>query len=268
MSRSRILLTGDDGYQSLGTRLLAHVLREKFDLTIAGTITQQSAVGGKISLKDGFKWGSAEVDGTPAFWVEGTPVDAMELMACYDIPSFDFVISGVNWGANLGGAVYSSGTFNAAVAAIVRGTARQAVAISWDLPPEFYTMHHDKKHSLEEYLQYPGHTIKELLTQCIDEKLWGAQLLNINLPQQPAQHVRVTKLLEDVRQIYDYSGKEFGKEGRFTFDGADRVFKNDIDQVYDVRALTDGYISLTPCQVDLVQPKLYQSLQKVQFKIK
>ena len=47
MAKKRILLTGDDGYQSLGTRLVAHVLRENYDLTIAGTVSQQSAVGGE-----------------------------------------------------------------------------------------------------------------------------------------------------------------------------------------------------------------------------
>jgi broad specificity polyphosphatase/5'/3'-nucleotidase SurE len=33
-------LTGDDGYKSLGTRLLINSLAEKYDLTIVGTKSQ------------------------------------------------------------------------------------------------------------------------------------------------------------------------------------------------------------------------------------
>lgn len=97
MAKKRILLTGDDGYQSLGTRLVAHVLRENYDLTIAGTVSQQSAVGGKISLADGFNWEKTTVDGIKAYWVDGTPTDAMELMGAADEEPFDLTISGMNW---------------------------------------------------------------------------------------------------------------------------------------------------------------------------
>lgn len=267
MSKLRVLLTGDDGYQSLGTRLLAKLLKEDYDVTVAGTVVQQSAVGGKISLQSGFNWGKSEVEGVPAFWVEGTPVDAMELMACYDQKPFDVVISGINWGANLGGAIFSSGTVNAAIGAVVRGSATKGLALSWDLPPEFYTMHHDKKHQLDEYLEYPGNVAKQIIDLVLKNELWGSKLMNINFPYKATTELRVTKLLEDVRMIYDYSEKVSGDQDHFSFEGADRVFKKDIDPVYDVRALTDGVISLTPCQVDLVNNTLYQKLQSTNLQL-
>lgn len=267
MSKLRLLITGDDGYQSLGTRLLVKLLKDEYDITVAGTVVQQSAVGGKISLQSGFNWGKTEVEGVSAFWVEGTPVDAMELMACYEQPAFDVVLSGINWGANLGGAIFSSGTVNAAVGAIVRGSVPKGIALSWDLPPEFYTMHHDKAHSLDEYLEYPGKAAQSLIKHAISAQLWGAQFLNVNFPYKPTTEVRVTRLLEDVRSIYDYSTKVTGDQDHFSFEGADRVFKKDIDPVYDVRALTDGFISLTPCQVDLVNLNLFHELQSTNLSL-
>lgn len=45
--KKKILLTGDDGYDSLGTRLLVRGLRDEFDLKIAGTKDQMSGVGGE-----------------------------------------------------------------------------------------------------------------------------------------------------------------------------------------------------------------------------
>lgn len=265
--RPRILLTGDDGYQSHGTRLLAHFLREGFDLTIAGTVAQQSGVGGKVSIATGFNWGRAEVDGIPAFWVEGTPVDTIELLANFEIEPFDVVISGINWGANLGATLANSGTVNAAIGSLVRQLTKQAIAVSWDLPPEFYTMHHDKEHSIVEYLEYPGKVIDRLLRQCIKEKLWGAQFLNINLPQKPTTQVKVTRLIEDVRQVYDQPFKHSGESGHFSYADSGRVFSKTLDQVYDVRALTDGYISISPCLVNLVHEEAFQKLQKAPFQL-
>lgn len=267
MSKPRLLLTGDDGYQSLGTRLLIKMLAAEFDLTVAGTVTQQSGVGGKLSIHSGFRWGKTEVDGVPAFWVEGTPVDAMELMASFDLEPFPYVVSGINWGANLGGAVFSSGTVNAAMAAVVRGAARQALALSWDLPPAFYTLNHDQAHLLVEYVAYPGQVAASLIKECLAHQLWGAAWLNINFPQQPTTAVSVTKMLADVKSIYGATPRQTGNEGVFSYAGTDRLFSNTIDPVYDVRALTDGYISLTPCHVDLVQPPVLAKLQHHRFQL-
>jgi 5'-nucleotidase len=265
MAKPRILLTGDDGYQSHGTRLLIKMLRDDYDLTVCGTVTQQSAVGGKVSLASGFKYGKKEVDGIPAYWVEGTPVDAIEIASSLFDEPFDFAVSGINWGANLGTAVYSSGTVNAAVGAIARGASKQSIAISWDLPPEFYTMHHDKDHSIEEYFEYPGQVTKKLLTFCIENKLWGADWLNINLPQQPSNKVKLSQMVVDVQQIYDYSTRLKDEEGHYSFLSHGRVFSNDLSEEYDVRALTDGYISISPCKLSLVDQEKFERMKTVEF---
>lgn len=41
MAKKRVLLTGDDGYNSLGTRLVIAALKESYELQIAGTLRQQ-----------------------------------------------------------------------------------------------------------------------------------------------------------------------------------------------------------------------------------
>jgi 5'-nucleotidase len=265
----RLLLTGDDGYQSLGTRLLVHVLRDLYDVTVVGTVTQQSAVGGKLSLADGFNWGKTEVDGVSAYWIDGTPTDGMEFISCLKDEKFDLTISGVNWGANLGTAVYGSGTVNAAIGSIVRGVTDQAIAVSWDLPSQFYLMRHDVEHSLDEYLEYPGKTLRQVLQQCIENNSWGVELLNINFPQKPTTEYRITKLTQRAKLIYNDEGKEIvGSEGYFTFQKSNRVYMNDIPDEYDVKALTNGFISISPCHVDLLDETQYQKLQSIQLEVK
>jgi 5'-nucleotidase len=262
MTSPRILLTGDDGYQSPGTRLLAHVLKKKYDVTIAGTQSQQSGVGGKLSISTGFNWGKTEVDGVPAYWVDGTPVDAMELMAARQ-DFFDLVISGINWGGNFGSAIMNSGTVNAAIAAFTRGVAPHSIAISWDLPPEFYTMNHQKNQQLDEYFDYPGAAIAQLLDRTIEAKLWGAQFLNINLPQRKTEKVKVTRLTKSVNEAYEQLPPPQEGGGHYSFAGNGRVFSKSIDPVYDVRAVTDGFISLSPCQLNLLHDEAFQNLQNV-----
>lgn len=268
MSKRRILLTGDDGYQSHGTRLLSHFLKDTYDVTIAGTIEQQSGVGGKVSITSGFNWGKSVVDGVPAYWVDGTPVDAMELMSNMGQPPFDVVISGINWGGNFGASLMNSGTVNAAIGALGRGVAPKSIAISWDLPPEFYTMHHDKDHSLESYLDYPGTIIQQILNQAIEAELWGAQFLNINLPKEKTTRVQVTKPTFDILDVYDQVQRPVGQEGHYSFASSGRVFSKDVNPLYDVRAVTEGFISLTPCHLNFLHEEAYQKLQNVQFTLK
>jgi len=103
MSKKSILLTGDDGYDSLGTRILIHVLKKSYTLFIAGTKRQQSGVGGHKSITGTGEWGVENVDGVPALWVDGTPVDAIEAAKSWYTKPFDYIVSGINWGINVWG---------------------------------------------------------------------------------------------------------------------------------------------------------------------
>jgi 5'-nucleotidase len=113
MGKKRILLTGDDGYKSIGIRLLISLLRDDFDLKIAGPKVQQSGAGGKINLSGG-KWERVEVDGIEGVSVTGSPSDAVEVARTIYGNSFDLVISGLNYGANVGTG-FASGTVGAGV---------------------------------------------------------------------------------------------------------------------------------------------------------
>lgn len=254
----RILLTGDDGYNSLGTRLLAHFLKSNYELTIVGTLTQQSAVGGKLSLATGFTWGKTQVDGVTAFWVDGTPADAMEFATDYFMDeAFDLILSGINWGANLGSALFASGTVNAPLRGLATNLAPHAIAFSWDLPPEFYFFHHDIAHGLEEYLQYPGELIVPILHQCIAQDFYSTPLINVNFPQKPAQLMKITHLLADATKIYEYGPKITGDEGQFIYKGG-RVYDPNLDPLSDVKAVTDGFVSVTPCKFDILADDVYR----------
>jgi 5'-nucleotidase len=264
-----IILTGDDGYNSAGTRLLIHILRKNYKLQVIGTRHQQSAVGGKISLADGFQWCETTVDDIPALCVDGTPADCTELAAAYFDEPFDLAISGVNWGVNMGTAVFGSGTVNAALRMISVKAAKKAIAVSWDLPPEFYIMAHENNHDIEQFLEYPGKILAKLLEEIFAANFWGVDLLNINLPFAPTTKVKFAEANSHSPDIYDYSrysvekGKKEQKQ-HLTYTNH-RRYDAHVSDSSDVKAVTDKYISISPCRYDLMDSQAYQKYKDLQL---
>ena len=258
MKIKRILLTGDDGYNSIGTRLLVHFLKNKYDLNIVATKVQQSGVGGKLNIKEGGKWGKAQIDGISALWVSGTPGDAMELANTYFKKSFDLVLSGINLGPNIVGDL-ASGTFTAAVRAIKLQLAPKAIAFSWIAPGAFWYHDHQGDEDLTTYHAFPGEAAYKLINLAIANNFWDNYLLNINFPDQPTKEAKFTRFayyygdffnplkIDKVNQAYSYP-KGFQPELQ--------GFANT-----DADALRSGYISITPCQPDLLNFAAFQQLK-------
>ena len=270
MTIRTILLTGDDGYNSLGTRLLIHALKDTYDLQIAGTLRQQSGVGSKISIHTGFEWGSAMVDDVPALWVDATPADAIELATAYFDTPFDLVISGVNWGANLGTAIPSSGTLGAAQRCLAVQLASKALAFSWDVPVEFYTMDHNGTDSLEKYLEYPGKHLLPLLQKAVEHEWWSADLLNVNFPAQPTSEVKMTNLLPNLKDIFEYETNRVSSDlthGHFEYKGGRKVAATPFSTESDVGAVNAGLIAVTPCKYDYLDHDAYDSCKEVSFSL-
>jgi len=258
MKIKRILLTGDDGYNSIGIRLLVHFLKNKYDLNIVATKVQQSGVGGKLSIKEGGQWGKVQVDGVPALWVSGTPGDAMELVNTYFKKSFDLVLSGINLGPNIVGDL-ASGTFTAAVRAIKLQLAPKAIAFSWVAPASFWYRDHQGNEDLATYSTYPGEAAYKLINLAITNNFWDNYLLNINFPDQPTKEAKFTRFayyfgdffnplkIDKVKQTYSYP-KGFQPE-----------LKGFVNT--DADALRSNYISITPCKPDLLNDQSFQALK-------
>jgi 5'/3'-nucleotidase SurE len=254
---STILLTSDDGYQNFGIRLLVHYLKNKHDLKIAGTLKQQSSVGGKCSLKDGGHWGTDSVDGIEALWVDGTPVDAIECAWPHFGQSFNLVISGINWGHNLTNCILSSGTFSAAFRSLTLGLAPKAMAISWDLPSDFWFHEHQEEQAIEPYLEYPGKIVADLIEAAIEAQFWNAQILNINLPAEPSHTARFTQTLEKADTFCQ--PVILNPNGTYTFP-YEESRQNTFAPNTDVATLKQNIISISPCRADFTDTQLLQTL--------
>ena len=264
MPKKKLLLSGDDGYQAPGIRILARVLQETYEVKIAATKKQQSAVGGKISLKTGFEWGIAEVEGVEAIWADGTPADAVELASHYFGTDFEYVVAGINWGANLGTGNFGSGTVNACLRGLSIGLAPQAVSMSWGLPTSVYTRLHKPESSIDDFLNYPGRKALELLYALIGKNLFGAQMININFPREKTDVVKLTQATQYITDVFNLGDDEVvppngEKPGSFQYTGERKMQK--LAGSSDLAAINNGFISITPYQADLTDKTLLAQLQ-------
>lgn len=136
----RILLTTDDGINGAGMRILRDTLcAAGHQVTVVAPSADRSGSSGALTLnvvmrttRGTFPCGG----GTGASWaVTGTPADAVlfGLSVVFGAQRPDLVISGMNYGQNVGRAVNHSGTVGAAVAGAEEGVPSIAVSIGLNL---------------------------------------------------------------------------------------------------------------------------------------
>ncbi len=141
MSRPQILLTNDDGIRSPGLWAAAAALAPLGYVTVAAPQDQSSGMGRSLPstssgiirketlVVNGQEWTVHAVSGSPA---QAVLHGALEIMA--EKPSL--VVSGINYGENVGLGVTISGTVGAAMEAASLGI--PALAISLEAAPKYH----------------------------------------------------------------------------------------------------------------------------------
>ena len=113
-----ILVTNDDGIDSEGLHVLARTMKEHGDVTIVAPDSEYSGAGaaiGALHLMEP-EVHPASVEGIDTAWkVNGTPALCAMFARMGAFGQIDMIVSGINPGANVGRAVYHSGTIGAAV---------------------------------------------------------------------------------------------------------------------------------------------------------
>jgi len=121
----KIVISNDDGYDAPGLKALHKAVDSLGDVVVVAPRDPQSGVGHSITLKDGV---SVRQANSLEYVVDGSPADCARLALKVMAPDADWLIAGINAGANLGTDVYPSGTVAAAREAAIMGT--RAIAIS------------------------------------------------------------------------------------------------------------------------------------------
>ena len=128
----RILLTNDDGIDSVGLHVLARAMRRHGDVVVAAPDREFSGAGAALGALHLLQpeVHRCTIEGIDEAWsVTGPPALCVMFSRLGAFgPPFDLVVAGINPGANVGRSVYHSGTIGAALTA--RNGAISGVAVS------------------------------------------------------------------------------------------------------------------------------------------
>ena len=121
----KIILTNDDGIDAPGLENLAKIVSKIASPVVVAPRVAHSGVGHRVTCHFPIE---VERQSNKRYSVMGTPADCARLAIKQFAPDADWLISGINAGANLGSDVYQSGTVAAAREAAILGV--KAIAIS------------------------------------------------------------------------------------------------------------------------------------------
>ncbi len=249
----RILLTNDDGVSADGLAVLRKIANQlSDDVWIVAPDTEQSAASRGVSLHNPVKLRKIE---DKVFSVSGTPTDSVivalrEVME--DNPP-DLILSGVNRGQNLAEDVTFSGTIAGALQGMQMGIPSIALSLARgfqgarSLPWET-AEHHG-----------PG-LIKKLVDLGWPENV----VLSINFPDTSPEGVKGTVIARQGHRDFQMSGidKRAHPRGGHYFWLTYGAARSNPPQGTDLRAIYDGYISVTPLHTDLTHFDTMGALQE------
>jgi 5'-nucleotidase len=249
-----ILVTNDDGITAPGLLALAQEMQKLDDakITILAPDRNWSASGHVKTLHRPLRIKSENLPGAiTAYASDGAPSDcvALALLGFLDEP-VDLVVSGINPYANVGHDVTYSGTVTAAMEAVIGGI--PGIAISLDSP----------EHIPGETDYNPAaHTAYKIATRVLREGLPKNTLLNVNIPFLPENQIKGWQLTRQGLRVYhDRLDRRADPRGRPYFWIGGDTPTGVPDAGTDFGALSQGYISITPLQLDLTD---YRTLAKL-----
>ncbi|HEX6629715.1 MAG TPA: 5'/3'-nucleotidase SurE [Gemmatimonadaceae bacterium] len=236
----RFLCTNDDGVLAHGLACLVRAAEGLGEVTVVAPDREQSATSHSLTLHHPVR-AIRRPDGS--FQVDGTPTDCVMLAVEALMPERpDFVLSGVNHGQNMGEDVLYSGTVAAAMEGLMLGIPSIAVSFAGGDLRADPTMIDALEPLLRDLLRH----ITSL------PKLPRDTLFNINLPAATPDAIRGVRLTRLGRRVYSASltpmQDPWGRQ-IYWIGGGTASWSGLEDS--DFRAVQDGYVSVTPLNLDL-----------------
>ena len=231
-----ILLTNDDGYESVGLMLLCEKLSSQgHNVYVVAPDGQRSAYSHSVNLHKELtirrldEYCGAKI----AYICSGTPADCVKYAACELGVDFDVLISGPNNGENYGFAVIYSGTVAAAEEGVLQGI--KSIALSrkgW----------YPDGGSFASTVEYLSNNLESLASLCGE-----TTLISVNVPDMSLNEIKgvracalgMHRLFKDRFEHLD--GDVWRVRG-------DRQAIELLDGT-DVPMLEDGYVTITPVSV-------------------
>ena len=249
-----ILISNDDGVFAPGIQALAEALQPLGRVVIVAPESERSGFSSALTLDRPLRPILISKD---VWAVNGTPADCVYLSmnGLFDF-EFDLVVSGINSGANLGDDVLYSGTVGAAF----EGRLMKQPAIAVSLAGSNVRSYQ----SPEDYAQ-AAKWVYQFIANGLPQ-LPARHIFNINIPD--VEHIQGAQVTYQGQRIQskpittqvDPRGRQvywIGLAGEAVTDPK----KSSIDIQSDFFAVANGYVSITPIQMDATNYSILETLK-------
>lgn len=231
----KILVTNDDGYDAPGFASLLAAVDGLGEIMTAAPDKNHSGASSSLTL-------TREIDvrrlGEKRYRISGTPSDCIHLALTGDfLPRPDFIVSGINDGANMGDDTIYSGTVAAVIEGFLFGVPGFAFSMAGKSGRHFDEGAKVARHIISRYCQHP---------------FAGLPLLNINIPDGPVHDPADIDITRLGRRHPAQAAISRGKyEDRQVFVIGEAGEAQDNSPGTDFHAVQHGRISATPLMIDL-----------------
>lgn len=242
----KILVSNDDGYLAEGLSALAHAMSSIGDVVVVAP--ERNCSGASNALTLGSPLRVTEVKKN-TYFINGTPSDCVHI-ALTGLLGFvpDLMVSGINQGQNMGDDTLYSGTVAAATEAFLFG-----------IPSIAFSQVNKGWAYLEDAAKCAQHIV-----QNNRDVLPSPYLLNVNIPNcayEELKGIKATRLgkrhqSETVIQMLD-------PENKLMYWIGPAGAAKDAGPGTDFDAVNQGYVSVTPLQIDLTHKDQLSVLKKV-----
>ena len=239
-----LLVTNDDGVHSPGLKALREALSPLGRVVVVAPDRDNSAVSHSLTMNRPLQVHHLDHD---LYAVDGTPTDCVIIALgklLGDRP--DLLVSGINAGPNIGDDISYSGTVSAAMEGTMYNVPSLAVSLAGEVPFDFTAA---------------AALAAGLAAKMLARALPANTLLNLNVPAgHDYKGIRVTR---QGRKLWENALQEtrdpWGRP-RYWIGGGTQVPDSSRDT--DVRAIRDGYASITPIHLDLTNHAGLRSLEE------
>lgn len=237
-----ILISNDDGYFAPGIAALAQAMRPLGRVTVVAPDRDRSGASNSLTLDRPLSLRKVDDD---VYYVNGTPSDCVHLAVTGMLETLpDIVVSGINHGANMGDDTVYSGT----VAAATEGYLLGVPAMAFSLASHTYA-------NFSAAAQIAARLVRQVLANPFPEPV----LLNVNVPPIPFDQIqgeKVTRLGRRHKAEPTIRGQSPRGETVYWVGPAGKAA--DAGEGTDFNAVAQGWVSITPLQVDLTHTRQMQ----------
>lgn len=248
-----ILVSNDDGIHAKGIEVLVKKLRKAGHTTcVAAPLRESSGTGHGVTLHRPLRvidyYKNNEHFG---YAIDGKPSDCVKLgyWGLFEGIKFDFIISGINKGENLGSDVLYSGTVSAASEGALIGIRAIAVsAITRGQAPDYDTA---------------ADFLVKYLEDINDVEFPRDSFLNINVPNIGKENIKGYKYTKQGDRKYEDNFIErIDPQGNKYYWLGGEAVEYENDPKVDFNIVKSGYISITPINLNLTDENFMDTLKK------